>query len=121
MTIEIKEAKIAERLQQCILSEIGRYGLFDWTANDRKNLSVHLIPKMEALYKSLDWDIIRKKALAMMEEIIAEKIVNHYITEFTGDIKKSMANAVIRKELRETMQLAIDKMLQTIRGEEVTP
>jgi hypothetical protein len=57
----------------------------------------------------------------MMEEIIAEKIVNHYITEFAGDIKKSMANAVIRKELRETMQLAIDKMLQAIRGEEVTP
>jgi hypothetical protein len=80
---------------------------------------IDISAKCKEIYNSLDWSNIQKLVIREMEEIVAKKIVDNYITEFSSDIKKSLSNSIIREELRSSMDIMINRMLKTIR--EVEP
>jgi hypothetical protein len=59
--------------------------------------------------KDLSWFTI------LMEEVVAEKVVNKFVTEMGTDMKKLFENATIREDIRFYMRKNIEKMLDVIK------
>jgi hypothetical protein len=105
---------ILQALERSVIAMIQKGDFIRNDYSERLNVS----PQVKEIYSSLDWNHIRELVTAKMEEVVAEKIVNNYITEFGNDIKSSLSNAIIRDELKSSMDLMINRMLKTIRENE---
>jgi phage tail tape-measure protein len=62
---------------------------------------------------------IESLVIALMEEVVAEKVVNKFVTEMGTDMKKLFENATIRDDIRFYMRKNVEKMIDAIkeRGE----
>jgi hypothetical protein len=58
---------------------------------------------------------IESLVIALMEEVVAEKVVNKFVTEMGTDMKKLFENAAIRDDIRFYMRKNIEKMLDAIK------
>ena len=65
-------------------------------------------------YKMVDLVKVKNQIAETLQNIMAEKIVAYFTTEFGTDIKRMMANAVIRKDLQDWLQIQAAELLKRI-------
>jgi hypothetical protein len=105
---------ILQAIERSVVSMIIKGDLFKIDYANRIDFS----NKAKEIYSTLDWSKIQTQVISQMEEVVAKKIVDNYITEFSSDIKKSLSNAIIREELRSSLDIMVNRMLKTIREAE---
>jgi hypothetical protein len=102
--------KIADAVEVAIVKAIQNGDFFKTDYQSR----IDLTPELVKTYKAIDYDKIYAKMGELLEEEIARKIVNKIITEMSVDIKKLMANATVRDDLRFFMRKGVERILSKV-------
>jgi hypothetical protein len=76
---------------------------------------IDLMPIAKTIFGKLDMERIKSLVIAQMEEVVAEKVVNKFVTEMGTDMKKLFENVTIREDIRFFMRKNIEKMLDAIK------
>ena len=92
---------LTSTIQDRILKGVAKAEFVDVSYADRVKVSADMINE---IYKKIDVEKIKTKIISLLEEQMAEKIVNKMITEVGNDIKQIMSNKELREDLRFYMR-----------------
>jgi hypothetical protein len=105
------ENRIMQEIENSIIAMIKKGEIFQFKYPDR----IDLMPVTKTIFEKLDMKRIEALVIAQMEEVVAEKVVNKFVTEMGTDMKKLFENATIREDIRFYMRKNIEKMLDAIK------
>jgi dTDP-D-glucose 4,6-dehydratase len=109
------EQRIMQAIEDSIVSTIRKGEIFQIGYAER----IDIMPIVKTIFEKLNMKRIESLIIAQMEEVVAEKVVNKYVTEMGTDMKKFFENATIREDIRFYMRKNIEKMLDTIREKDL--
>jgi hypothetical protein len=109
--MKMDENRIMQAIEDSIISTIRKGEIFQLSYNER----IDLMPYAKIIFGKLDMKRIEALVIAQMEEVVAEKVVNKFVTEMGTDMKKLFENATIREDIRFHMRKNIEEMLNAIK------
>jgi hypothetical protein len=104
------ENRILQAIEDSIVTTIRNGEIFQFKYDER----INILPFAKTIFEKLDVKRIESLVIAQMEEVVAEKIVNKFVTEMGTDIKTLFQSATIREDLRFYMRKNVEKMLEAI-------
>jgi hypothetical protein len=105
------ENRIMRAIEDSVISMIGKGEIFQFKYDER----INIMPIAKTIFEKLDMKRIESLVIAQMEEVVAEKVVNKFVTEMGTDMKKLFENATIRDDIRFYMRKNVEKMLDAIK------
>ena len=102
--------KINQAVEDALVATI-RDGAFKIDYDKRVDCS-HII---KDAYKDLDYAKIISRVKDLIEEYVAQKIVNKMITEMGTDVKSLMSHADIRDEFRNLLRQGVTDILAKVK------
>jgi hypothetical protein len=105
------ENRIMQAIEDSFVSTIRNGEIFTLKYDNR----IDLMPVTKTIFEKLDMKRIESLVISQMEEVVAEKVVNKFVTEMGTDMKKLFENATIREDIRFYMRKNIEKMLDAIK------
>jgi hypothetical protein len=105
------ENRIMQAIEDSVVQEIRKGEIFQLKYSER----IDLMPYAKTIFEKLDMKRIESLVIAQMEEVVAEKVVNKFVTEMGTDMKKLFENATIREDIRFYMRKNIEEMLDAIK------
>jgi hypothetical protein len=109
--MKMHEQRIMQVIEDSIVATIRKGEMFKLEHSER----IDLMPIAKTIFEKLDMERIESLVIAQMEEVVAEKVVNKFVTEMGTDMKLLFANATIREDIRFYMRKNIEKMLDAIK------
>jgi hypothetical protein len=81
--MKMDENRIMQAIEDSIVSTIKRGEMFNLEYGKR----IDLMPVAKTIFEKLDMKRIESLVIARMEETVAEKVVNKFVTEMGTDMK----------------------------------
>jgi hypothetical protein len=108
---KMDENRIMQEIENSSVSVIRKGEIFQFTYDER----INIMPVAKNIFEKLDIKRVESLVIAQMEEVVAEKVVNKFVTEMGTDMKKLFENTTIREDIRFYMRKNIEKMLDVIK------
>jgi hypothetical protein len=105
------ENRILQEIENAVVAAIRKGDMFRFNYDER----INIMPLAKSVFEKLDMKRVESLITARMEEVVAEKVVNKFVTEMGTDMKKLMENATIREDIRFYMRKNIEKILDAIK------
>jgi hypothetical protein len=109
--MDMDEQRIMQAVEDSIVSEIRKGEIFQFKYDER----INLISVAKTIFEKIDMKRVEAMVIAQMEEVVAEKVVNRFVTEMGTDMKKLFENASIREDIRFYMRKNVEKMLEAVK------
>lgn len=71
--------------------------------------------EMRKVHSQVNWEKVFVRVKELLEEEIAQKMVNKIVTEMGTDIKTLMSNATVRDDFKFLMRKGVNDILQKIK------
>jgi hypothetical protein len=107
----IDTSRIEQSIESAIIKLIQNGEAFKIDYNNRIDIS----QEMKQIYASLDRSKLFTRIKELIEEELAQKLVNKLLTEMGTDIKNLMSNATIRDDFKYLLRKAVDDLLQKVK------
>lgn len=105
-----------ERIQQAVenamIKAIQSGDLFKIEYNSR----IDIAHELRKAYERIDYKRVYERITALLEEELAQKIVNKIVTEMGTDIKQLMCNATVRDDFRYLMRKGVEEIMQKVKS-----
>ncbi|MDR1176913.1 MAG: hypothetical protein LBK83_15745 [Treponema sp.] len=105
------EQRIMQAIEDSIVSEIRKGEIFQFKYDER----INIMQVAKTIFEKIDMERVESLVIVQMEEVVAEKVVNKFVTEMGTDMKKLFENAAIRDDIRFYMRKNVEKMLEVIK------
>jgi hypothetical protein len=105
-----------ERIQQAIENSIIKLIQSGDAIKINYDSKVDVSAEVRKAYSQIDYSKVFARIRELMEEELAQKIVNKIVTEMGTDIKTLMSNATVRDDFRFLMRKGVDEIMQKVKS-----
>jgi hypothetical protein len=77
---------------------------------------IDVSPEFKKAYAKINFEKVHARITALLEEELAQKIVNKVITEMGTDIKTLMSNATVRDDLRFLLRKGVESIMEKVKA-----
>lgn len=105
--------RIQQAFENAMIDMIRKGDAFKLAYDNRLDISKEL----RKAYEMIDYNKVYTRISQLLEEELAQKIVNKIITEMGTDIKQLMSNATVRDDLRFLLRKGVEEITKKVKGE----
>lgn len=107
----MESQKIIDAMENGIVKAIAAGDIFKFPYEGKIDLSA----EMRQAYKNIDYPKVYGRITELLEEELAQKVVNKIITEMGTDIKKLMSNNEIREDFKFLMRKGVETIMEKVK------
>lgn len=103
--------RIEQALENGLVEVIKKGDVFNIPYQNKIDASSEL----RKAYQRIDYTKVHARITELLEEELAQKVVNKIITEMGTDIKKLMENATVRDDFRFLMRKGVEEIMKKVK------
>jgi hypothetical protein len=106
--------RIQQAVEDALIKMIRNGDAFTIDYKDKINYGA----EFKKAYAAIDFNRVHARITELLEEELAQKIVNKIITEMGTDVKNLMSNATVRDDLKFLMRKGVEAITEKVKGQE---
>ncbi len=107
----MESQKIINAIESAMVKAIVSGDVFKIPYDSKIDVSA----EMRQAYKNIDYSKVYARITGLLEEKLAQKVVNKVITEMGTDIKKLMSNNEIRDDFKFLMRKGVETIMEKVK------
>lgn len=104
-----------DRIQQAIEDAFIKIIRSDALKIDYNN-KIDVSSEFKKAYAKINFEKVHARITELLEEELAQKIVNKVVTEMGTDIKTLMSNATVRDDLKFLLRKGIESIMEKVKA-----
>lgn len=103
--------RIIQALENGIIKSLQSGEMFKFPYDGK----IDVTNELKQAYRNINYEKVYARITELLEEELAQKIVNKIITEMGNDIKKLMSNAEIRDDFKFLMRKGVETIMEKVK------
>jgi arsenate reductase-like glutaredoxin family protein len=108
--------RIQQAVENALIKTIQSGDLFKMPYDSKIDVG----PELRKAYALIDYKKVYARITSLLEEELAQKIVNKIVTEMGTDIKNLMCNATVRDDFRFLLRKGVEEIMEKVKNEPQT-